>query len=141
MANDHTKSREHATTQRPGPHEDPLTASSGRPSDERVTCGALGRKVRTETSSRKESSEQERTTDQTLLCHLAGHREKGSAHTTMIALMFLLKKHTHAILLVYGFLSALIDSECKRWNLEHVVLDLFSHFTLGKIRWSLSAHV
>ena len=24
-------------TQRPGPHEDPLTASSGRPSDERVT--------------------------------------------------------------------------------------------------------
>ena len=27
----------------------------------------------------------------TLLCYLAGHREKGSAHTTMIALMFLVK--------------------------------------------------
>ena len=26
-------------------------------------------------------------------------------------------------------------------NLEHVVLDLFSHFTMGKIQWSLSAHV
>ena len=37
MANDHTLSREHATTQRAGPHEDPLTASSGRPSEERVT--------------------------------------------------------------------------------------------------------
>ena len=37
MADDHTLSREHATTQRAGPHEDPLTASSGRPSDERVT--------------------------------------------------------------------------------------------------------
>ena len=56
-------------------------------------CGALGRKVRTETSSRKESSEQERTTDKTLLCYLAGHREKGSAHTTMIALVFLVKKY------------------------------------------------
>ena len=33
MANDHTLSREHATTQRAGPHEDPLTASSGRPSE------------------------------------------------------------------------------------------------------------
>ena len=76
-----------------GPHKDPLTASSGRPSDERVTCGVLGRKVGTETSSRKESSEQERTTDKTLLCYLAGHREKGSAHTTMIALMFLVKKY------------------------------------------------
>ena len=32
---------------------------------------------------------------------------------------------------------ARVDSECKRWNLEHVVLDLFSHFTLGKVqvRW------
>ena len=30
---------------------------------------------------------------------------------------------------------ARIDSECKRWNLEHVVLDLFSHFTLGKVQW------
>ena len=29
----------------------------------------------------------------------------------------------------------LVDSDCKRWNLEHVVLDLFSHFTLGKIQW------
>ena len=29
---------------------------------------------------------------------------------------------------------ARFDSECQRWNLEHVVLDLFSHFTLGKIR-------
>ena len=28
-----------------------------------------------------------------------------------------------------------MDSERKRWNLEHVVLDLFSHFTLGKIQW------
>ena len=37
MASDHTQSREHATTQRAGPHEDPLTASSGRPSEERVT--------------------------------------------------------------------------------------------------------
>ena len=37
MASDHRQSREHATTQRPGPHEDPLTASSGRPSEERVT--------------------------------------------------------------------------------------------------------
>ena len=25
---------------------------------------------------------------------------------------------------------ARVHSECKRWNLEHVVLDLFSHFTL-----------
>ena len=33
------------------------------------------------------------------------------------------------------------QSERKRWNLEHVVLDLFSHFTMGKIQWSLSAHV
>ena len=33
MASDHRQSREHATTQRPGPHEDPLTASSGRPSE------------------------------------------------------------------------------------------------------------
>ena len=32
-------------------------------------------------------------------------------------------------------------SECKQWNLEHVVLDLFSHITLGNIRRSLSAHV
>ena len=32
---------------------------------------------------------------------------------------------------------ARVDSECKRWNLEHVVLDLFSHFTVGKVqvRW------
>ena len=29
---------------------------------------------------------------------------------------------------------ARVDSECKRWNLEHVVLDLFSHFTLGKVQ-------
>ena len=36
---------------------------------------------------------------------------------------------------------ARFDSECKRWNLEHVILDLFSHFTMGNIRWSLSAHV
>ena len=36
---------------------------------------------------------------------------------------------------------ARFDSECKRWNLEQVVLDLFSHFTFEKIRWSLSAHV
>ena len=34
MADGHTLSRELATTQRAGPHEDPLTASSGRPSDE-----------------------------------------------------------------------------------------------------------
>ena len=31
MASDHPQSRELATTQRAGPHEDPLTASSGRP--------------------------------------------------------------------------------------------------------------
>ena len=32
---------------------------------------------------------------------------------------------------------ARVDSECKRWKKEHVVLDLFSHFTLGKVqvRW------
>ena len=32
---------------------------------------------------------------------------------------------------------ARVDSECKRWNLEHVVLDLFSHITVGKVqdRW------
>ena len=36
---------------------------------------------------------------------------------------------------------ARFDSECKRWNLEHVVLDLFSHLTVGNSRWSLSAHV
>ena len=36
---------------------------------------------------------------------------------------------------------ARVDSDCKRWNLEHVVLDLFSHLTLGNSRWSLSAHV
>ena len=41
---------------------------------------------------------------------------------------------------------ARVDSECKRWNLEHVVLDLFSHFTVGKVqvRWlfvSFVAHV
>ena len=29
----------------------------------------------------------------------------------------------------------LVDSECKRQNLEHVVPDLFSHFTVGKIQW------
>ena len=29
---------------------------------------------------------------------------------------------------------ARVDSECKRWNLEHVVLDLFSHFTFGKVQ-------
>ena len=34
---------------------------------------------------------------------------------------------------------ARFDSECV--NLEHVLFDLFSHFTLGEIRWSLSAHV
>ena len=28
-----------------------------------------------------------------------------------------------------------VDSECKRRNLEHVVLVLSSHFTLGKVRW------
>ena len=33
-ASDHTQSREHAMTQQAGPHEDPLTASSGRPSNE-----------------------------------------------------------------------------------------------------------
>ena len=33
MADDHTLSRELATTQRAGLHEDPLTASSGRPSE------------------------------------------------------------------------------------------------------------
>ena len=34
---------------------------------------------------------------------------------------------------------ARVDSECKRWNLEHVVLDLFTHFTVGKVqdRWLL----
>ena len=37
MASDHRQSREHATRQRAGPHKDPLTASSGRPSEERVT--------------------------------------------------------------------------------------------------------
>ena len=32
---------------------------------------------------------------------------------------------------------ARVDSESKRWNLEHVVLDLFSHLTLGtvQVRW------
>ena len=68
-------------------------------------CGALGRKVRTETSSRKESSEQERTTDKTLLCYLAGHREKGSAHTTMIALMFLVKNIVRVDLVVLAPLN------------------------------------
>ena len=32
---------------------------------------------------------------------------------------------------------ARFDSECKRWNLEHVVLDLFSHIKTGKIQWFL----
>ena len=27
-----------------------------------------------------------------------------------------------------------VDSECKRWNLERVVLDLFSHFTVGEVQ-------
>ena len=66
---------------------------------------ASGRKVRTETSSRKESSEQERTTDKTLLCYLAGHREKGSAHTTMIALMFLVKNIVRVDLVVLAPLN------------------------------------
>ena len=35
MASDHALSRELATTQRAGSHEDPLTASSGRPLRER----------------------------------------------------------------------------------------------------------
>ena len=30
-----------------------------------------------------------------------------------------------------------MESECKRLNLENVVLDLFSHFTLGKVQWLL----
>ena len=30
---------------------------------------------------------------------------------------------------------ARFDSECKRWNLEHVVLDLLSHIKTGKIQW------
>ena len=45
MANDHTLSRELATTQRAGPHEDPLTASSVPALRERVTGhqeGSLG---------------------------------------------------------------------------------------------------
>ena len=29
---------------------------------------------------------------------------------------------------------ARVDSECKRWHLEHVVLHLLSHFTLGKVQ-------
>ena len=29
---------------------------------------------------------------------------------------------------------ARFDSECKRWNLEHVVFDLFSHIITGKIK-------
>ena len=29
----------------------------------------------------------------------------------------------------------LVESERKRWNLEHVVLDLFSHCTLSKTQW------
>ena len=29
---------------------------------------------------------------------------------------------------------ARVVSECKRWNLEHVVLDVFSHFTVGKVQ-------
>ena len=32
---------------------------------------------------------------------------------------------------------ARFDSECKRWNLEHVVLDQFSHIKTGKIKWYL----
>ena len=45
----------------------------------------------------------------------------------MLANAFFFDPHPHAR----------IDSECKRWNLEHVVLDLFLHFTLGKVqvRW------
>ena len=31
--------------------------------------------------------------------------------------------------------KVLVDFECKRWNLEHAVLDLLSHFTMGKIQW------
>ena len=31
--------------------------------------------------------------------------------------------------------SVSVDSECKRWNLEHVVLDLFSDIQTGKIQW------
>ena len=37
MEDDHTLSREHATTQPAGDHEDPLTASSGAALRERVT--------------------------------------------------------------------------------------------------------
>ena len=36
---------------------------------------------------------------------------------------------------------ARFDSDCKRWDLVHVVLDLFSRVTFGKIRWSLSVRV
>ena len=56
-------------------------------------CGALGRKVRTETSSRKESSEQERTTDKTLLCYLAGHQGKGISTHDNDCLNVLCKKN------------------------------------------------
>ena len=34
-------------------------------------------------------------------------------------------------------MGVLVESECKRWNVEHVVLDLFSHYTVSKVqvRW------
>ena len=46
MASDHRQSRKHATTQRAGPHEDPLTASSGRPSEREVTGHSPGTQSR-----------------------------------------------------------------------------------------------
>ena len=43
-------------------------------------------------------------------------------------------RHVPHVLLHSPPPHARVDSECKGWNLEHVVLDLFSHFTLGKVQ-------
>ena len=45
-------------------------------------------------------------------------------------------RHVPHVLLRSPHPHARVDSECKRWNLEHVVLDLFSHFTVVQVRWS-----
>ena len=67
--------------------------------------------------------------------------EKGAAHSHTRVLAYFESvwegscgRHVPHVLPHSPLPHARVDSECKRWNLEHVVLDLFSHFTLGKVQ-------
>ena len=44
-------------------------------------------------------------------------------------------RHVPHVLPLSPLPHARVGSECKRWNLEQVVLDLFSHIQTGKIQW------